>query len=144
MRKILDWLAENQNSNWYGDKELWEDPLGNDPKLCKTSCNITPTRINYIWFYETEEQHGSLQFSDTSATWGDTWHQSKPVECLYLQKSQGLFAVECCYADATGASWGWRINMSQRPGDTLVLQMTNIAPWGEEARAVRMILKANP
>jgi hypothetical protein len=28
--------------------------------------------------------------------------------------------------------------------DNLVLQMTNIAPWGEEARAVRMTFKQEP
>jgi hypothetical protein len=35
--------------------------------------------------------------------------------------------------------WGWRIGLSLRaPTGELVLRMTNIAPWGEEARAVRM------
>ena len=28
-----------------------------------------------------------------------------------------------------------------RTGDELVLQMTNVAPWGEHGRAVRMIVR---
>ena len=38
------------------------------------------------------------------------------------------------------AEWRWRIGLSVRePSGELVLQMTNVAPWGEETRAVRMI-----
>jgi hypothetical protein len=29
--------------------------------------------------------------------------------------------------------------LSERPSGELVLQMTNVAPWGEEQRAVRMV-----
>jgi hypothetical protein len=36
-------------------------------------------------------------------------------------------------------SWGWESKLTERPDDSLVLQMTNIAPWGEEDRAVRML-----
>ena len=38
-----------------------------------------------------------------------------------------------------GPDWGWRTSVAQRPSGELVLQMTNIAPWGERARAVRMV-----
>ena len=45
--------------------------------------------------------------------------------------------------DIERTEWkGWRINpCHQEPSDEWVLQMTNIAPWGEEARAVRMVCK---
>lgn len=36
-------------------------------------------------------------------------------------------------------SWGWQSKLSERPDGTLVLQMTNFAPWGEEGRAARMV-----
>ena len=40
-----------------------------------------------------------------------------------------------------GPPWGWRTKLSLRAmgGEGLVLQMTNIAPWGESGRAVRMV-----
>ena len=36
-------------------------------------------------------------------------------------------------------NWVWCSILSKRPDGALVLQMTNIAPWGEEGRAVRMV-----
>jgi len=38
-----------------------------------------------------------------------------------------------------GPPWGWRVAVAHRPSGELVLQMTNIKPWGEDGRAVRMI-----
>ena len=54
-----------------------------------------------------------------------------------------LFDLLGSYGDG-GPRWGWRMMLSLRPPfegapESLVLQMTNIAPWGEEARAVRMV-----
>jgi hypothetical protein len=54
-----------------------------------------------------------------------------------------LFQLQ--YEYGPDADWRWRIALTLRaPTDELVLQMTNIAPWGEEARAVRMVAKRQP
>jgi len=81
---------------------------------------------------------------DGHITWTDSWHQSKLVECAELPKAWGLFALHYTYAAGEGPDWGWRTIFSQRPTGELVLQMTNLTPWGEEARAVRMIFTPKP
>lgn len=48
------------------------------------------------------------------------------------------------YSGGEGPPWGWRLIVSLRPSfegapESLVLQMTPLTPWGEEARAVRMV-----
>jgi hypothetical protein len=59
------------------------------------------------------------------------------MKCRRLSEARGLFQIQGEYGP--DADWGWRTALSLRtPTDELVLQMTNIAPWGEEARAVRM------
>ena len=70
------------------------------------------------------------------AQFRDSWHRQEFVACLAVSGSAAL----ACFQYACMENWGWRINLCHRePTDELVLQMTNIAPWGEEARAVRMI-----
>ena len=55
-----------------------------------------------------------------------------------MPSTWALATVQYTYME----NWGWRINLCFRePTGELVLQMTNIAPWGEEARAVRMVCK---
>ena len=67
----------------------------------------------------------------------DTWHQPEPMACRVLDDARGAFQVLGCYGP--DSDWGWRIALFVRaPTGELVLQMTNIAPWGEETRAVRM------
>ncbi len=44
--------------------------------------------------------------------------------------------------DGTDCSDSWHSPTRMGcPSDELLLQMTNVAPWGDEARAVRMICK---
>jgi hypothetical protein len=68
----------------------------------------------------------------------DSWHQPLPMLCRRVDHAWGLFQVQGEYG--AESDWGWRVGLSLRNlTNELVLQMTNIAPWGEEARAVRMI-----
>lgn len=53
--------------------------------------------------------------------------------------TRGLFTVKSTYEVPSNPNWGWQSKLTELPDGTLVLQMTNIAPWGEEGRAVRMI-----
>jgi hypothetical protein len=67
----------------------------------------------------------------------DSWHQPDPMVCRPVRGARELFQVQGEYGPES--DWGWRIGLSLRaPAGELVLQMTNVAPWGEEARAVRM------
>jgi hypothetical protein len=135
------WINEFQGSEWKGKAELWLDPEGNDVAISDCSLTVNPGILSYAWVYEGETKTGSFSFYEGGATWTDSWHQPEPVRCIDLAGAWGLFTVEYSYAAPPGPNWGWRSQLSQRPDGSLVLQMTNIAPWGEECRAVRMVLK---
>ena len=139
MKRIKAWLRDNKATVWEGTAELWEDPQGNEVKISDCALRVEPDKITYQWIYEGSRKTGSFDFSESLVLWRDSWHQASPTECDYISASWSLFAIEYTYAAAPGPSWGWRINLSERPDMALVLQMTNIAPWGEEGRAVRMV-----
>ncbi len=82
---------------------------------------------------------GSFRFNEEGAVWSDSWHQESPVSCLYVPTARGIFTITHEYGPPGGPKWGWRSSLSERPNGDFVLQMTNIAPWGEEGRAVRMV-----
>lgn len=68
----------------------------------------------------------------------DSWHQPEPMRCRHVPDALGLFQVQGEHGPES--EWRWRTGLSVRaPTGDLVLQVTNVAPWGEEARAVRMI-----
>ena len=138
---LQSWLDEFQGSQWRGEAELWLDPNGNNVDVSECILAIESRVLTYSWAYEGETKTGSFIFDADGATWTDSWHQSEPVRCQYLSNAWGLFTVESSYSVPSGPDWGWRSKLSQRPDGSLVLQMTNIAPWGEEGRAVRMILQ---
>lgn len=141
MNSFQSWLTENQGTQWSGRAELWTDPEGNDTILCDCSLMILPETLSYTWACGDEPQTGTFVFSEEGATWSDTWHQPEPVLCRYFVGFRGRFTIGYSYPAPPGPDWGWRITLSQRPDQSLVLQMTNIAPWGEEGRAVRMIFE---
>ena len=132
------WIHEFQESVWNGQAELWLDPLGNEADIGNCTLVIKSDVLAYTWVYEGETQTGSFTLHDGGATWIDSWHQPEPAHCDDLKGARGLFTVEHAYAVPSSPNWGWRSQLSQRPDGSLVLQMTNIAPWGEEGRAVRM------
>ena len=138
---LKSWLNEFQRSQWQGEAELWLAPNGNDVDVSECILAIESRGLTYTWAYKGETKTGSFMFTDDRATWTDSWHQPEPVHCKYLSDAWGLFTVESLYSAPSGPDWGWRSKLSQRPDDSLVLQMTNIAPWGEEGRAVRMIVQ---
>lgn len=136
---LPSWMNEFQGSEWHGQAELWLDPAGNAVEMSECTLAIQSGCLAYTWAYAGETQTGSFTFDDDGATWTDSWHQPEAVHCEYLGDAWGLFTVEHAYAAPSSPDWGWRSKLSQRPDGTLVLQMTNIAPWGEEGRAVRMV-----
>ncbi len=133
------WLTNFQATEWAGTGELWLDPEGNEGDRYDCSLVVESDVLYYTWSYEDQAQKGSFTFAEGEATWMDTWHQPKPTKCVDVPNAWGLFTVEYSYDMPSSPSWGWRSKLSKRPNGDLVLQMTNIAPWGEEGRAVRMI-----
>lgn len=136
---IPEQLQALNKSHWQGKAELWLDPLGNDAEVSHCTLEIKDNILNYTWHSQENAQKGTLTLHAEQMTWADSWHQPTQVTCRYHPQTRAIFSGEYSYPAPPGPDWGWRIELSQRPDSTLVLQMTNIAPWGEETRAVRMI-----
>jgi hypothetical protein len=136
------WLEKLAGTKWKGKGELWLDPDGNVAEHYDCDINIQADVLKYSWFYENEAKHGSFRFNETGAIWVDSWHQENPVQCFYVPKAWGIFTVGHEYDVPDSPNWGWRSKLSERPDGSLVLQMTNITPWGEEGRAVRMVFNS--
>ena len=132
------WLTRLLGTQWTGSGELWLDPEGNDVDLCDCALRIETDALHYTWSYEGQTQEGSFTFEEGGATWKDSWHQPEPAKCVDVLDAWGLFTVEHTYEVPSSPTWGWRTKLSERPNGDLVLQMANLAPWGEEGRAVRM------
>jgi len=134
-------LNELVGTRWSGKSELWLDPLGNDADHCDCTIAIDDGVISYTWSYEGKQHTGTLKLQ-ASASGGfdaefiDSWHAKEGMAFEHVAGSPSLLNITGTYSE----DWGWRISLSHRdPTGELVLQMTNITPWGEEGRAVRMI-----
>ena len=131
-------LSDLHGTRWMGTAELWLDPLGDDVTRSDCTISVDTHTVRYTWSHEGEAHEGSITLSDDGAEFTDSWHQPEPMTCLRLPDAGGLFQVQGEHGPQS--AWRWRTGLSLRtPTDELVLQMTNVAPWGEEARAVRMI-----
>lgn len=134
-------LNELVGSHWSGKSELWLDPLGNTADHSDCTIAIEDAAINYTWSYQGNAHTGSLRLraaasGESGADFSDSWHAKEPMSCEHVAGLHCLLNVSGTYH----GDWGWRISLCHRaPTDELVLQMTNVAPWGEEGRAVRMI-----
>lgn len=131
-------LSELEGSAWRGSAELWLDPLGNDAFRSDCAMSISKNVVSYTWSHEGKRHEGSLTLGDDGATFADTFHAVEPMTFRRIESSPGLVVLYGVYGP--DSDWGWRIGLCLRPSGELVLQMTNVTPWGEEARAVRMIL----
>jgi hypothetical protein len=131
-------LADLDGTRWAGRSELWLDPLGNQGVESACTLEVEGPSVRYTWSYEGQEKQGWIVL-EPGATFLDTFHSPMPMECHAVTSDWGIFQVEGRYGDE--GEWGWRIGLFFRTTtQQLVLLMTNIAPWGEEARAVRMVL----
>lgn len=132
-------LASLADTHWTGNHELWLDGLGDAAETGPCSMAIAADRVCYTWQHHGTQHSGEFAVTAEGARWSDTFHQPTPVACPGKAGARGILALEYSYPAPPGPDWDWRIVLAQRPGGELVLQMTNIAPWGEEARAVRMV-----
>jgi len=131
-------LSELHGTRWAGSGELWLDPLGDQAERSDCTMAVDGDVLSYTWSHEGNAHRGSVTLRQDGADFVDTWHQPQPMACRRLSGAWGLFQVQGEYGP--DSDWGWRIGLSLRaPTGELVLQMTNIAPWGEEVRAVRLV-----
>ncbi|TDO98016.1 hypothetical protein [Marinomonas balearica] len=136
---IMQWLEKMSGTKWLGNGELWLDPEGNNADTYPCELMIKADSIHYVWTFEGEKKQGSFVFNDSGAVWVDSWHQQESVQCLNVPQAWGVFTLSYEYEVPNNPNWGWQSKLSERPDGTLVLQMTNITPWGEDGRAVRMV-----
>jgi len=136
---MKEWLRQTLGTKWTGQGELWLDPAGNSATIYNCTLSVDESSITYTWQFEDEEKQGHFAIIDNGIEWFDSWHQTASVLCTQDKSASGIFSIRHEYSVDGSPNWGWRTILSERPDGSLVLQMTNIAPWGEEGRAVRMV-----
>ena len=133
-------LSELNGTKWVGTAELWLDPLGDSVVRSDCTMSVDDNVVRYTWSHEGKDHEGSITLRGDGADFIDSWHNPQPMTCQRVVGAWGLFQVQGEYGPQS--DWRWRTGLSLRASTKeLVLQMTNIAPWGEEARAVRMICR---
>ena len=136
----METFQELDGTQWAGTVELWLDPLGDQVQRSTCTMSLTKHALHYTWIHEGTDHAGSIELRNEGAEFSDSWHQPEPMRCTHVADAWGLLQVQGEYGPES--DWRWRIGLSFRaPTGELVLQMTNVAPWGEEARAVRMTCK---
>lgn len=139
----MDTLSDLGGTRWKGTAELWLDPLGDQVTRSDCTMFVDGPVVRYTWAHEGQAHEGSITVHEDGADFTDSWHQPEPMKCRSIPGAWGLIQVQAEYGPR--ADWRWRIGLSLRaPTGELVLQMTNVAPWGEEVRAVRMIGQRQP
>ena len=131
-------VKDLDGSRWTGTNKLWMEPT--EPALdSPATLAFAGDTLRYTWDFKGKAHQGALQGLATGVRWSDSWHQSGGVDCLpFPSLGAPLLSVGYRYPAPPGPDWGWRIVLAQRPDDTMVLQMLNVTPWGEEALAVHI------
>lgn len=126
-------------TRWQGEAELWLDPLGNTAEQSACTLSVESDAVRYSWSHQGKSHQGVLAWTDAGAVFTDSFHYPGKMDCLDVPDSWALLDVCGNYAAGEGPEWGWRLTLSSRePTGELVLQMTNVCPWGEHGRAMRM------
>ncbi len=134
-------LKDLSGTHWTGKSELWLDPEGNAAVTSDCTVAVDDAVVRYTWSHEGKEHNGTFTLRDRGADFTDSFHSPQPMPCEPVTRGGCLFAVIGTYSVGDGPRWGWLTTLSLRPTEELVLQMTNITPWGEDGRAVRMVCK---
>jgi hypothetical protein len=132
-------LDELAGTHWAGQAELWLDEHGNEALMSDAVLDVSSDAVEYRWSYEGKPQNGRLALRPGGADFTDTFHSQAVMPCVARAGALALVDITGRYACGDGTDWAWRITLAHRPSGELVLQMTNVAPWGEEYRAVRMV-----
>lgn len=128
---------------WHGRAELWLDPLGDHALWSDCTIEVGLDRVSYTWAHEATPHRGVIQVTADGGTLTDSFHAPAGMTFRAVAPTWALLDLMGSYTAGDGPPWGWRINVSHRPpwdgaADALLLQMTNVTPWGEDVRAVRM------
>ncbi|MEZ5290651.1 MAG: hypothetical protein R2745_06185 [Vicinamibacterales bacterium] len=139
-------LGDLAGTSWHGTAALWLDPLGDRAETSPCLLHVEADAVRYTWAWQDTPHEGRITVGPAGGTFTDTFHSRDLMPCAPGPGTWALLDLVGTYGVAPGPPWGWRIFASLRPADgdapeALVLQMTNIAPWGEETRAVRMIAR---
>jgi hypothetical protein len=118
---------------WSGTMRLWLDPEA-PPAEGPSTAEVEGGRLRYTWAFEGAPKEGWIEAA--GLRWADTFHQPEPRAMAPMARPGALLAGEMSYPAPEGPDWGWQITLAQRPDGALVLQMTNLCPWGESAPAV--------
>ncbi|MCZ2112122.1 MAG: DUF1579 domain-containing protein [Dehalococcoidia bacterium] len=100
--------------------------------------------LRYTWSHEGKANEGILLFcaaenGAATCAWVDSWHQSASImQFAGTYTEEAGFAVSGSYPAPEGPDWGWRITLRREADNSLVLDMTNITPDGEESPAVHV------
>ncbi len=132
-------LADLRGTRWTGKGELWMDPLGNEASVCDCTLTIEERALRYTWSHDGKPHEGTIRLRDDGADFQDTFHASEGMKFDNWSVPGALVGLIGSYAMGGGPAWGWRMVVGLRPTGELVLQMTNVTPWGEDGRAVRMV-----
>jgi hypothetical protein len=136
-------LEDLDGTRWVGKSRLWLDPEALLEESDATVA-IEDGVVRYTWGLEGITHEGSytvrrLDGDEVEAVFTDTWHQKEPLTCRGTAGSAPLLSVRAEYPAPEGPPWGWRSLVCLRPTGELVLEMINVCPWGEEARAVHLV-----
>jgi len=134
-------LEDLVGTRWRGKGELWPDPLGNETQHYDCTLEIADGAVRYSWTHEGKAQQGHFALDADGASWSDSWHQSEALRCERQTDDWGLLSLRTTYGAGEGPDWGWHTSFALRPTGQLVMQMTNVTPWGEHGRAVRMVFE---
>ena len=128
------------NGRYTGTNLLWLDADA-PPDPSDATAVVADGELTYTWSFRGNEKRGVLSFGEGRAHWVDSFHQTAGTDLVAVPPFGALFAAACAYPAGDGSpDWSWRIVLSQRPTGELVLQMTNLPPWGEQDRAVELVL----
>jgi Protein of unknown function (DUF1579) len=140
--------------DWAGTYRLWFEPgapISEAPQR-GTIRSVLDGRFllhEYEWRFDDKIRTGialygyHLDEARWECAWVDSFHCGSSI--LFSQTAGVVdpahLAVLGSYGDGQtppGPRWGWRTEIEQPDDDTLVIVMTNIAPDGEEAKAVEV------
>ena len=115
------------------------DPLGNEASVCDCALTVEDRVLRYTWSHDGKAHEGSLTLRDGGADFKDTFHAAEGMAFEAWSVPGAVVGLLGSYSMGGGPAWGWRIVVALRPTGELVLHMTNVTPWGEDGRAVRMV-----
>lgn len=136
-------MLEDLQGQWTGTSQLWLDPR--KPAIdSEATAHVTNEQIRYHWKNGDKAHDGVIVVHDEGIRWKDSFHQPSETELQPQHPFGALVSAAYAYTADPDPIWHWRIVVFQRPDGSLVIQMTNIPPWGEESPAARLVFQPTP